>query len=88
MRDLRILNLEDNRITHLGGVENLQSLTELNLKRNEIQTSTTLSDLDHLRRLSISQNNISSFDTLSEICKAPHLTGKCFPLIPLPPLFL
>ena len=36
MRYLRILNLEDNLIGHLSGVEDLQALTELNVKRNEV----------------------------------------------------
>lgn len=71
--NLRVLNLENNRIKEVPDLTGLDSLAELNLKKNHIEKMCDLSPLNHLRRLLLTDNKFQTLADLQLIGFAPRL---------------
>lgn len=78
--NLRIqrLNLMNNRIRSISGLENLDCLIELNLSKNFISRLKGLQGLSTLRYLYLSSNNISRAKQVAYISELPFLTDVDF----------
>ena len=72
------LNLMNNRIRNITGLDNLQGLIELNLSKNSITRLKGLQGLINLRYLYLSSNMISRAKHVAYISELPFLTDVDF----------
>ncbi len=68
----------NNRIKHISGLDNLNSLIELNLSKNCVARLKGLQNLYNLRYLYLSSNNISRAKQVAYISELPFLTDVDF----------
>lgn len=76
--NLQKLNLMNNKIKQITGLENLTNLIELNLSKNLISRLKGLQSLVNLRYLYISSNLISRAKQVAYISDLPYLTDVDF----------
>lgn len=81
--NLKGLNLSNNSITHIIGLEKCLKLLELNLEKNSISKIEGLSTLLHLRRLDLGNNRISKLENLDMLFKLNQLSLEDNELISL-----
>lgn len=73
MAELRVLNLADNRLTELSGLQGLYSLAELNARKNQIQRVVGADVAQNLERLYLSHNDITHLSDAASILDVPYL---------------
>lgn len=76
--NLQKLNLMNNKIRGISGLDNLNSLIELNLSKNSISRLKGLQSLINLRYLYLSSNCISRAKQVAYISELPFLTDVDF----------
>lgn len=69
LSNLRELNLSDQRIENLSGIEYAKSLTDLTLNNNNIKNANILGNLVNLKNLELSENRIEDLSFLSKLKK-------------------
>ena len=62
---LKILDISNNKLTSIIGIQNFIKLRKINLKENEISKIDSLDKLNDLYYINISNNNLRSFDKSS-----------------------
>jgi len=72
--NLEVLNLAQNKIKMINGLQTLKQLTRLDLSRNEIKRLKGLEECDYLRFLDLSGNRISKVRQIVYIEDLPLLT--------------
>jgi len=70
---LKSLELDQNEITHITGLENLTRLKELNLGQNQITKIEGLDNLTQLTELNLSQNQIIKIEGLNKLSQLQFL---------------
>jgi protein phosphatase 1 regulatory subunit 7 len=76
--NLRKLNLMNNCIRNISGLDNLKTLVELNLSKNSISRLKGLQNLFSLRYLYVSSNQLSRAKQVAYISELPFLTDVDF----------
>jgi protein phosphatase 1 regulatory subunit 7 len=76
--NLKKLNLMNNCIRNITGLDNLTSLLELNLSKNYISRLKGLQYLTNLRYLYVSSNLLSRAKQVAYISELPYLTDVDF----------
>lgn len=76
--NIQSLNLMNNRIKNITGLENIPSLIELTLSKNYITRLKGLQNITNLRYLYLSSNQISRAKQVAYISELPFLTDVDF----------
>jgi protein phosphatase 1 regulatory subunit 7 len=76
--NLKKLNLMNNCIRNITGLDNLKTLVELNLSKNSISRLKGLQNLYSLRYLYVSSNQLSRAKQVAYISELPYLTDVDF----------
>lgn len=63
----KVLNLDNEELSDLNGIENFTNLEYLNIQHNYIQDITPLGKLKRLKRLNITDNNITDISCLKNL---------------------
>lgn len=71
--NLKILYLDENKISDIYPLKNLTQLEDLGLNKNNISDITPLKNLTRLTELYLSQNNISDISPLENLTKLKYL---------------
>jgi len=72
-KTIQELDLSNNNIKDLDGIENFTNLRTLNMNNNKIRDIKTLEKLKELRSVSFRNNNISEIQEIKELTKLEHL---------------
>ncbi len=67
------LNLSNNIVKDLDGIENFTNLRTLNMNNNKIRSIKNIEKLKELRSVSFRNNNISEIEEIKELTKLEHL---------------
>jgi Leucine-rich repeat (LRR) protein len=76
--NLRKLNLMNNCVRNITGLDNLSKLIELNISKNSISRLKGLQNLLSLRYLYVSSNQLSRAKQVAYISELPYLTDVDF----------
>lgn len=72
-RSITSLDLSNQQIENLSGLEHFEMLNSLDLTNNKIEDITTLSELERLETLSLENNNVYEIDYLAELSSLTSL---------------
>jgi hypothetical protein len=73
LKELKTLNLQNNQVIDLSGIENLSSLTSLDIAYNKIGTLAPLATLTNLKILNASGNPLKDMSALQRLTQLEHL---------------
>ncbi len=74
LKELKVLNLNNNRISNIGKLSNLKNLNQLFLSGNNISDISSLRSLVKLRTLGLAGNQINGIDALSGLYDLAELS--------------
>jgi len=72
-KKIQELDLSNNNIKDLDGIENFTNLRTLNMNNNKIRSIKNIEKLKELRSVSFRNNNISEIQEIKELTKLEHL---------------
>ncbi|EZH66390.1 hypothetical protein DH09_10680 [Bacillaceae bacterium JMAK1] len=72
-RSITSLNLSNQQIENLSGLEHFEMLSSLDLTNNKIEDISILSELERLETLSLEDNNVHEIDYLAELSSLTSL---------------
>ena len=74
LNSIKTLELNNNEIVDIGGLNKFTELEELNLSNNNIENVAVLTNLSKLKRLTIYGNKIKSIEPINELTKLEYLS--------------